>query len=274
MREGDAIMTREELRRVQALLNKVGGLLETDGFTGRNTRRATREARALAGLPAGDKIDDALVNWLATQPDPSPDLPTEGVTFIANEEVGGRDFYEKHASMPIWPGGASGITIGVGYDLRFSADIFEADWGPRLSTATLRKLRPWLGEHGSKAGADKLKAIRIPWTTSWQVFIGRSLPQFVGHTSRAYPTLPTLPGMCRAVLVSLVFNRGPGMEDSPGSDRRAEMRAIRDLLRAGKPEKVPEQLLSMRRLWPRARGLRERRAREAAKWIEGLGGGA
>ncbi|MEQ9639111.1 MAG: hypothetical protein RIM84_03735 [Alphaproteobacteria bacterium] len=263
-------MSRDELRRVQALLNKVGGLLETDGLTGRNTRRAIREARALAGLPAGELADDALIDWLEAQPDPSPELPTDGVTFIASEEVGGRDFYERHAARPIWPGGASGITIGVGYDLRFSADIFEADWAPRLPAATARALRPWLGEHGSKAGADRLKSIRIPWTTAWQVFIGRSLPQFVGHTARAYPMLADLPGMCRAVLVSLVFNRGPGLEDMPGSDRRAEMRAIRDLLRAGKADQVPDQLLSMRRLWPLARGLRVRREREAALWAEGL----
>lgn len=263
-------MTRDELRHVQALLNKVGGLLETDGLTGRQTRRAIREARALAGLPAGEVADDRLIAWLEARPDPSPDLPTEGVTFIAREEVGGRDYYEREVARPSWPGGASGITIGVGYDLRFSANIFEADWALRLPAATARALRPWLGEHGSKAGADSLRRIRIPWPMAWQVFVDRSLPQFVDHTSRAYPSLLTLPGLCRAVLVSLVYNRGPGMEDEPGEDRRAEMRAIRDLLRADNLAPVADQLLSMRRLWPRARGLRKRREREAALWEKGL----
>ena len=37
-------MTKEEIRRIQGLMNKVGGLLETDGVSGRNTRRAISDA--------------------------------------------------------------------------------------------------------------------------------------------------------------------------------------------------------------------------------------
>ena len=82
-------MTKEELKRVQALLNKIGALLVVDGLTGRNTRRAVRDARALAGLPPGEEADAALIQWLEAQSEPSPDLPTKGVTFIAAKEVGG-----------------------------------------------------------------------------------------------------------------------------------------------------------------------------------------
>ncbi len=41
-------MTKEEIRHLQGLMNKVGGLLETDGVSGRNTRRAIADARSLA----------------------------------------------------------------------------------------------------------------------------------------------------------------------------------------------------------------------------------
>lgn len=263
-------MTEEEVRHLQTLLNKVGALLQVDGRSGRNTRRAIADARALAELPPGEEAEPALIRWLEEQPEPSPDLPSRGVTFIAAEEVGGRDFYERHTAMPHWPGGASGITIGVGYDLRFSQEIFEPDWGDRLPADLLAALQPHLGERGSREKAEALSNFRIPWTTAWQVFIGRSLPLQVGHTRSAYATLDRLPGLCRSVLVSLVFNRGGAMQDKPGKDRRLEMRRIRDLLAQDRLDEVPEQLLAMRRHWPDARGLRERREREADLWREGL----
>ncbi len=266
-------MTKEEIRHLQELINKVGGLLETDGLSGRNTRRAIAEARALAGLPAGEEADQALIDWLEAQSDPSPDLPTRGVTFIAREEVGGRDFYEQHTAVPHWPGEASGITIGVGYDLRFSADIFDGDWGDKLPDDARAALRPHLGKHGSAAEANALSAIRIPWTTAWQVFIGRSLPLQVDRTRNTYTAFAQLPGLCRSVLVSLVFNRGTRLEDQPGKDTRREMRAIRDLLDQDRLDEVPEQIISMRRLWPNSQGLRARRRREAELWREGLAQG-
>ena len=262
-------MTRAEVTHLQELLNKIGGLLVTDGDLGRNTRRASADARSLAGLPAGDDDDQALMHWLEAAPDPSPDLPTQGVTFIAREEVGGRDYYERHTAVPHWPGEASGITIGVGYDLRFSDDIFEADWGDKLTGEARAALTPHLGKLGSKAAADALSGIRILWSTSWQVFVGRSLPGQVDKTRQTYPTFAQLPALCRSVLVSLVFNRGTRLEDRPGQDTRREMRAIRDLLERNNLGEVPEQLLLMRRVWPNSRGLRERRKREAALWREG-----
>ena len=118
-------MTEEEIRHLQEMMNKVGGLLETNGISGPATRRAIGETRALAGLPAGEEADQQLIHWLESQPDPSPDLPTKGVTFIAREEVGGRGYYEKHTAVPHWPGESSGITIGVG------CGSFRAPWGSR-----------------------------------------------------------------------------------------------------------------------------------------------
>ena len=122
----------------------------------------------------------------------------------------------------------------------------------------------------SGAEADALSAIRIPWITAWQVFIGRSLPLQVDRTQRVYTIFDQLPGLCRSVLVSLVFNRGTRLTDRPGKDTRREMRTIRDLLEQGKVDEVPDQLLSMRRLWSNSRGLRERREREADLWREGV----
>lgn len=260
----------QDIRELQERLNKVGGMLTTDGLMGPNTRRAIRQARELAGLPPGHEADAALRDWLAQRAEPSPELPTRGVTFIAREETGGIDFYEAHAAMPHWPGGASGVTIGVGYDLRFAAETFEDDWGSRLPDPTLSRLRPWLGKQGSAEAVRGLEDIRVPWPMAWEVFISRILPREVDKTKDTYTPFPQLPGLCRSALVSLVYNRGTDLTDSPGSDRRKEMRAIRDLLAGGKLDAVPQQFLSMRRLWPDSAGLRKRRQREAKLWEEGL----
>lgn len=256
-----------EVERLQRLLNKVGGLLETDGLMGPKTRRAIADARALAHLPPGETADPALLDWLERQPEPSPDLPTEGVTFIAREETGGRQFYERHAAHPHWPGESSGVTIGVGYDLRFSAEIFERDWSDRLPESALDRLRPFLGQAASADDVAALSDIQVPWPQAWQVFIDRSLPREVGKTRDVYIAFDDLPGLCRSVLVSLVFNRGPSVADS---DRRREMREIRDLTVAGDLDAVPERIRAMKRLWPDRRGLRDRRDREADLWEAAL----
>jgi GH24 family phage-related lysozyme (muramidase) len=103
------------------------------------------------------------------------------------------------------------------------------------------------------------------------VFVGRSVPLQVEKTRGVYDSFADLPGLCRSVLVSLVFNRGTQLEDRPGDDRRKEMRKIRDLLEAGNLADVADQILSMRRLWPNSAGLRGRREREAQLWLEGIG---
>ena len=41
-----------------------------------------------------------------------------------------------------WPGGDSGVTIGIGYDLGYvTIDQFEFDWGPYFTADQLNRLR-------------------------------------------------------------------------------------------------------------------------------------
>lgn len=250
---------------LQKLLNKVGGLLVTDGQSGPATRQAISDARVAAGLPPGDQADDALVSWLQTQPDPSPVVPTEGVVFIARQEVSSRAYYDGHCSMPTWPGGESGITIGIGYDLRFQSD-FTTCWKPCLPAATSEALTPWIGKQGSQAAAAALSSLRIPFFDAWKVFTETTLPAEVKSTESVYGDLTRLPGLCRAALVSLVYNRGTSLT----GDGRREMATIRDLINANKLTEVPAQFISMERLWPTVAGLRQRRADEANLWTQGL----
>jgi hypothetical protein len=196
------------------------------------------------------------------------------VAFIAREEVGSRRLYDMN-SRPGWPGGASGVTIGVGYDLGYQA-TFEADWTGLLTASQMSALKQWVGIRGSGASAAPaaLAGIAIPWSNAWTVFIGRSLPQNVSDTRNAFYRSREIPRLCLGVLVSLVYNRGTSMTDSvsnPGS--RLEMREIRDAVANGRFSEIPTSLRSMKRLWPEPNGLRDRREREAKLFEIGLAGG-
>lgn len=266
-------MTRPALKRgdrgpgvvaLQELLNRTGRLLKPDGDFGGGTAGAVRTCRAEAGLGGEAAVDDDLWSWLEAVPEPSDFLSCRAVTYIAREEISSESYYAQRCAHPIWPKESSGITIGVGYDLRFQNDRFEADWSPHLPEADLARLRPWLGVAGSAGGAAALSDMDIPYAAAWRVFAGCTLPDFVGRTRGAFPALDALSDARRAVLVSLVFNRGPSVSST--DDSRREMRAIRAATDAGNLDAVPALLESMTRLWPNSSGLRDRRRHEAAIW--------
>jgi GH24 family phage-related lysozyme (muramidase) len=259
-----------EVQLLQHRLNRLGALLGCDGDFGGGTEAAVKEAQQLAGLPATGIADAATWAWLESQPEPSDLLPTEAVTFIVNEEVGGRKYYDRHVAMPHFPGEASGVTIGVGYDLRFQEPTdFEADWAGILTPAQIASLRPHLGRKGSKAACDALADLSIPFPAAWRVFVKRALPRAVEQTARCYGSLDALPPLCRGALVSLVYNRGA---DLTGETRR-EMSAIKQHIVAGRLDRVAAEFESMKRLWPNSQGLCKRRDKEAEMWRRGLAGG-
>src|SRR5262245_51259355 len=133
LRRGDR---GNEVSRLQRLLNKVGGLLPEDDAFGPQTEDAVRDALVLAGLAPSSLADDGLIDWLDAQPDPNPAVPTSVIAFIAREEVSSRAAYKATYHRPTWPGGESGITIGIGYDLRMqTARQFDTDWHGLLSSA-------------------------------------------------------------------------------------------------------------------------------------------
>lgn len=274
---GDAV------KALQSELNKVGAMLVCDGDFGRGTERAVRYAQDFAGQACSGTADTTLWTWLAARPDPFPPLPTDGIAFIAREETGGLGYYEQVTRWPHYPGAASGITIGVGYDLRFNdAADFHANWGPLLPAAAIAELAEDLGRKGTSTRARTLRShgIEVPFKAAWQVFIAKTLPRFYDETRSVYPSLARLPPLCAAVLVSLVFNRGASLN---GASRR-EMRAIRDLLAAAddldlhKQKRrviladVEDEIVAMKRLWSPDSGLIRRRQAEANLWREGLAG--
>jgi GH24 family phage-related lysozyme (muramidase) len=260
-----------EVMEAQGLLNRNGAILDPDGDFGGETADAVREFQAGRGIPVTGVVDTVTWRELRALSEPSRDIPGRAVAFIAREEVGSRRLFDMN-QRPAWPGGASGVTIGIGYDLGYQA-TFEADWAGLLTASQMTALKQWVGIRGlgASAGPAALAGIAIPWNTAWTVFIGRSLPQSVGDTRNVFFRSMDMPKLCFGVLVSLVYNRGTSMTDSvsnPGS--RKEMREIRDAVALGRFSDIPASLRAMKRLWPEPNGLRDRREREAKLFKIGL----
>lgn len=168
-----------------------------------------------------------------------------------------------------WPGGASGITLGYGYDLgHVTPAQFAADWAACFTAEQMARLRRAIGQTGAaaRALAASLADIRCAAADARRILVRVSLPVYVARTRRAFPGFDFLPLDVQGALVSLVYNRGTRMTDSPGTDDRREMRAIRDLVAAGLVAGIAEQLRAMKRLWAGKGldGLLRRRDAEAA----------
>ena len=272
LRQGDS---GQAVKALQHDLNKVGSIVLVDGAFGGETRDAIVDARVILGRPGpSSEADDALQQALAAVADPLPSLSAAGVTFIARFEVSSPAGYRRSFSRPIWPKGKSGVTIGIGYYLRFSDDSqLHVDWKDHLSEAQLQRLATVLKLQGTQALADGLGDVEIPLRAAMAVFVARSLPHTIAQARSIYPQIDALPPAQQTALASLVYNRGAQLPDIDAArEDRREMREIKALLAANKVEAVAEQLDAMARLWdPQTQaGLVRRRHEEATLWRSGF----
>ncbi len=169
-----------------------------------------------------------------------------------------------------WPGGASGCTIGYGYDLGYhTLGQFGADWRSRLSVNDFAKLRALVGITGTRA-RDRVRVlgtVNVTKQDAREVFTSSSIPRAAAATLSAFPGVEELPPDAAGALISLVFNRGPRLTDTnPQLVERREMRAIVDAVAAGDLMEIANQIRSMCRLWEGKGmdGLIRRREAEAA----------
>ncbi len=199
-------------------------------------------------------------------------LSRRSVDAIVGWETGGRAYYESRLARPSWPGGQSGVTVGVGFDLGYAsnAEICEA-WMRPLGGDACRYLLSCQGVRGAAARAHARRGawLKIPWGVAVGVFEQHTLPGEARKTARVFRTAELLPPDAQGALVSLVYNRGTSL-DGP---RRAEMREIASILNwtgPGQPEnilpRIADLLLAMRRLWvgQGLNGVATRREGEAA----------
>lgn len=100
-------------------------------------------------------------------------------------------------------------------------------------------------------------------------FDNRELPKWEAECRAALPNYDLLPGDCAGVIDGLPYNRGAGGFHAAG-DRYIEMRNIEAHMPAKQFEKIPDEYLSMRRLWPYGGDFWRRRGHEAALFQKGL----
>lgn len=179
-------------------------------------------------------------------------------------EVSSPAFYRKRLERPLWPGGASGVTWGIGYDGgTVTPSTILDDW---KAHAQVDRLATTSGIQGQKAklALPRYRDIPTPYEYAAEVFETRSLVEYERMAGRAFRVdfSEIKPEAC-AALISVVYNRGASMT----GDSRREMKAIRDECVPTKDYScIARQLRSMCRLWRgtvNEKGLCARRDAEA-----------
>lgn len=191
---------------------------------------------------------------------------------IVAEEVTSQKVYEKKYRRPVWPGEQSGVTIGIGYDVGYATpDRLRRDWAGRIPSAMVEALTKACGVRGAAAAAlaRSLRAVvDVPWSAAIAVFRDVEIPRWCRTVEKALPNTHLLSDECFGAIVSCAYNRGPSFSNS--GERYREMRAIKAHMAAQNFAAIPDELRAMARLWPNAKGLRERRAHEAELFAFGL----
>ena len=176
-------------------------------------------------------------------------ISKRAIDLIIQHEVGGRAYYDKKLQAPIWAGGESGVTIGMGYDLGYNTEKqFMLDWSGVINLNYINALRPTIGIKGTQAKAmlkGEILNVRIPYNTAYEVFVKSSLPRYYAMTKKIYPNMDLLNDDTKGALVSVVFNRGNKLE----GDSRLEMRAIVDMIAKQDYEGIADQIEKSKRLW-------------------------
>jgi len=181
------------------------------------------------------------------------------------EVGGGEQYYNRFLRYPTWPGEASGVTIGVGYDLGYNTrTTIRNDWSAHLNESLIERLVRCAGKTGIQArdAHASVGDIPVPWSAALAVYENVTIPKFWQKTLRVFPGVDEVHPNCQGALLSLVFNRGESLR----GDRRREMRAIRDLVPTKDYREIASQIRLMKRLWLGTsieRGMSRRRDAEA-----------
>ena len=239
----------EPIDRRLARLQKALGLT-ADGLLGPETLTAL-EARI---LPKRE---------LAAGPF-SLEVSRSGLDLLVGFEVSSKAYYEKFLRRPVWPGGESGVTIGIGYDIGVTGrKQIEADWRGWLADTAVDRLLTAQGITGATARqlARALSDVDVPLDVAQAVFYRSTAPLFAQRTLDTYAGVDALPADAQAMVLSLIYNRGMSL----GGSRRRHMAALKPLIAGGSRnlELIAEQFDLMTELWPDLPGLRKRRRKEA-----------
>lgn len=244
---------KELVKKIQKSLG-----LKEDGIDGQKTWEA------IAAKIVNETIDSIISPNVSVAP--LNVLSQKAFHLILKYEVGGGiNYYNKCLKHPCYPGGESGVTIGIGYDLGYNTSYqFAEDWKGIINTESYIRLLQHLGKKSTnaKAAIASVKDIEISWEAAEIVFKKNTLPRFIEETKKAFPNSENLHPDAFGALVSLVFNRG----SSVSGPSRVEMLNIRNLIDSKDYKAIANQIRQMKRLWINKGldGLLTRRDEEAA----------
>lgn len=196
-------------------------------------------------------------------------ISNEAKKLIIYFEVTGKNNYDKKLQNPTWPGGASGATVGFGYDIGYSSEKSVHDaWINYIPEETIKGLMTCAGKKGEdgRLCTNKIKKLTIDWDSASKQF-EYYLPFLIAQTKSAFKNFELLPPSARGALASLVYNRGA---DTSNTQRRKEMYNIAKLMSQKEYSKIPEQIELMKKLWPNTKGLLIRRDLEAELFRIGI----
>jgi hypothetical protein len=246
-----SLSSTDRLKRIQRHLG-----VEPDGLVGVETLSALE--RALGIAPTEKAVERGEYSLVISR---------RGLEKLIEHEIVSRATYERSYQWPVWPGGRSGVTIGIGFDLGYhSKAAITAAWTTVLDTDTVRLLASASGVKGeaAKAVATTLKnaGVRIRYDAGMTVFVGTSLPSYAKQVRSIYPQAHLLPADAQAALLSLVYNRGASLEGS----RRVHMKNLVDHVRRKDLSAIATEITAMKTLWvgQGLAGLLRRRDDEAA----------
>lgn len=248
-----------------------------------NQNYTTQKANAIkaiqrfAGCDAdgvfGNETLTAIENFLSERLQPIPAgasmlVSKRSLDMIISFEVSSKAAYNSQYKNPIWPGGDSGITIGIGYDIGYATvSQFKKDWEFKITSAELNLLSEACGKKGTAAKniLFRFKQIVISYENACDVFHQSTLPKYARDTKGIYPGVQKLPPDAQGALLSLVYNRGASLS----GDRRKEMKNIVAHVANTDLSKIAKEIRAMKRLW-QGQGLDGllRRREEEAKMVE------
>jgi hypothetical protein len=177
---------------------------------------------------------------------------TAVLDLILEYEVGGgKEFYNKYLTHPTWPGGYSGLTLGIGIDCGYYTSNELANMFSFLNADQLDVIKNASGKTGEagrayvKSEAVKNANITITWDEAIKIFDNVTWSKYARLAERAFPGLDQLCDNAYGAIVSLVFNRGTSMN----GDSRLEMRNIRVLVPKKDYKGIAEEIRKMKRVW-------------------------
>lgn len=197
------------------------------------------------------------------------------VDLIVANEISSKEIYNRKFKRPCWPGGRSGVTVAIGYDLGYTTrDKVAKDFGKHLPAAMIIAMQNVVGLTGDAARmalAGIQNKVEISWDVAMEVFETVDLLRYENMLLKACPGSENLSPDCFGALTSITYNRGSGGFTSAGG-RYREMQMIRAAILAKNYQSIPGQIRAMKRIWAGQGlpGLLRRRDEEAALFERGL----